>query len=122
MRKKSIKQKTYTSTPEYDSRRQQNVLLEDMSKKINTIAEGHSIIIQKLDGVESELGTVKHAVFEVDGKLKKVEYALNTVEHRLDGVECKLNTVEHKLESVDCKLDTVAVNHEQRIEELEAAK
>ncbi|MFH0731361.1 MAG: hypothetical protein V2A72_00365 [Candidatus Omnitrophota bacterium] len=133
--------RTEKPTPEYDSTRQQNVLLEGMSFDIKTLAEGHGSIVKKLeehdvrfDRIESELSSVKVAVLDnsmqikdlktglgkVEQRLDTVEQRLDTVEQKLDTVEQKLDTVEQKLDTVEQKLDTVAADYGHRITTLES--
>ena len=100
-------------TPKIDPERETRAILEGMSNDIKIVAEGHGIIIRRLDNVESELTSVKGAVMEVDDRLKKVEHKLDTVDHRLGAVENKLDNVGHKL-------DTVAAAYGTRIISLEA--
>ena len=95
-----------------NSGRETNVLLESMYKSIQTIAEGHGIVINKLDEVESELGTVKMAVMELSSDTKAIDMRLSAVDSRLTAVDTRLKVVEKKL---DENLD----RHEKRIAKLE---
>lgn len=47
--------KKYKPTPKYDPQRQQNVLLEDIRKKVEIIAEGHSGLDRKIDKTNEKL-------------------------------------------------------------------
>ena len=110
--KKKPGEKLNNASPEYDSVREQTVLLEHMNQSIKTIAEQHSSIIEKLDQhsekldqhskdlsvIKSELGSVKLAVKDVDQRTIKLEAGQQRIEQ---------------------KLDVVTTGHEQRITKLE---
>ena len=110
--KKKPGEKLNNASPEYDSVKEQTVLLEHMNQSIKTIAEQHSSIIEKLDQhsekldqhskdlsvIKSELGSVKLAVKDVDQRTIKLEAGQQRIEQ---------------------KLDVVTTGHEQRITKLE---
>ena len=80
-------------TPKHDAEQKTRVILENIRSDISTVAEGHGIIIKRLDNVELELTFIKAAVMEVDSNVKEVDARLEKVEHKLDNVEHKLDTV-----------------------------
>ncbi len=84
-----------------DFERETRVLLEAMQSSIKVVAEGHAVIISRLDRVdvrlgtvESELHTVKMVVFDLDSRLTKVEHKIDTSieqnERRFGHIEKKL--------------------------------
>ena len=99
MKKKSLKKSN--SVPEYDSQRQQNVLLEDIRKKVETVAEGHSILSQKMD--------------KMDAKLEEHD-------KRFDRIEMVLTDTNTRVKKLEQKVDTVTIDHEQRIQKLETVR
>ena len=109
MRKKKPIRK---STPEYDPKRQQNVLLEQISKDVKTIAEGHSVLDNKIDKIDSELVSVKQEMSQIK----------NVMEQRFNGVETAITEVDTTVKKVEGKLDTATTDHEHRIQKLEAVR
>jgi len=101
MKEKNIKK----SQPEYDSHRQQNVLLEEINKQVKTVAEGHGVLVKNIDEIRSTLS-------EHDVRFDRIETVVS--ENRKDMKE--LRTDVGKIEQ---KLDTVTTDHEQRIQKLE---
>ena len=102
MKKKSTKKET---TPEYDSTRQQNVLLEKISSDVKTIAEGHNILDRKIDKVNSELNEVKSGLNELKSEVNTMQMVIKDIDIKTDRIEKKL--------------DTVTQGHEERLKKLE---
>lgn len=99
MPKKSRKKQA--STPEYDSTREQNVLLDEMNQKITAVAEGHSLLGRKID---------------------KIDFELNKVKSELDTVATVVMENSRGIKRIEQKLDTVTTDHEERIKKLELVK
>lgn len=115
-RRKAMKKKIY------DSQRETRVLLEHMNKGIDTIAEQHGDIINRLDNVESGFDTVKSELDIV--KLATIENVKDIKELKAgqknnseDIKEIKVGYAGLKIgqEEIKHKLDTVIQNHEKRI-------
>ena len=70
------------------------ILSEGFQHKLDIVAEGHQMLSEKLDAVESRL----------DKRIDRVESRLDRVESKLDHVENRLDRVEKKIDSVDAKL------------------
>ncbi|MBU1852944.1 MAG: hypothetical protein KJ957_02730 [Candidatus Omnitrophica bacterium] len=125
MKKKSTKKSRIT--PEYDSQRQQNVLLERIEKKVDTIAEGHSGLGRKIDKTNERLD-------EMDGRLQIISsnisgHSSKLAEHdkRFDRIESvvlensrDIKEVKANVERIEQKLDTVTTEHERRIQKSES--
>jgi len=85
MQKKSSR-KAKKPTPEYDSQREQNVLMEEIYSAVKKVAEKVSTVkeeiltevMPELGGVKSELETVKMAVMENSANLKAIKFKLDT--------------------------------------------
>src|SRR3989338_4504119 len=119
-KKKKPGEKLNNIPPEYDSVREQTVLLEHMNQGIQTIAEQHSSIVEKLDQhsgdlsvIKSELDTVKIATMENSHRIKVLEVG----QEELKSGQEELKSGQQRIEQ---KLDAVTVDHEQRITKLEA--
>jgi len=87
-----MKQKSFANksgkkpTPEYDSAREQTVLLEQMNKTIQLIAEQHSTVIIKLDKIDARLD-------KIDARLDRIDARLDKIDIRLDKIESEIKTV-----------------------------
>lgn len=86
------------STPQFDSTREQNVLLEHMHKDIKAIAEGHG-------STKQEISSLK-----------------DVMEKRFDRVEMVLMEHSKDIKEIKQKLDTVTTDHEDRLRKLEVVR
>jgi len=130
-------------TPEYDSQRQQNVLLERIEKKVGIIAEGHSGLDRKidktnerLDGMDDRLQIISNKMSEHGNKLIEHDRRFDRIEmvvteNRTDikvlkagqeELKTDVNRIETRLDTIEHKVDTVTTDHEHRIQNLEAVK
>lgn len=77
-----------------NSERETRVLLEQIDKNVRTVAEQHGDIVKRLDKIESEVTSMKAAVWEIDTRLTRVEEKLDTSisqnEERFKKIETKL--------------------------------
>ncbi|MBU4305406.1 MAG: hypothetical protein KJ893_07300 [Candidatus Omnitrophica bacterium] len=97
--KKKDSRKVVKPTQEYESKREQNVLIEEIYSSVKKVAEQVTTMKEEIltevrteiGGVKSELETVKMAVMENSRKIDRVE----------------------------TKLDTAIFNHDKRITKLE---
>ena len=122
IKKKKPSEKLNNVPPEYDSAREQTVLLEEMNQSIKTIAEQHGSIVEKLDQhskdlsiIKSELDTVKMATLDNSHRIKKLEQG----QEKLEQGQEELKDGQQRIEQ---KLDIVTADHEQRITKLEAVR
>ncbi len=133
--KKKTSKKTLP-TPEYDSKREQTILLEDMRKDIKAIAEGHGVINQKLDDANTKLDDhgrrldkVEFEIQNIKSELMVVKLSVKDVDQRtikLEAGQQKLEAGQQKLEAgqqrIEQKLDTVTTDYEQRLAKLEVIR
>lgn len=103
MKKKSTKKETHT--PEYDSTRQQNVLLEKISSDVKTVAEGHSVLKQEID--------------KINKKLEEHDIRFDRIETVVMDNSKDIKALQKGQEEIKQKLDTVTQNHEERLKKLE---
>ena len=87
-----------------DSDRETRVLLEGISKQVQTIAEGHGIIIRKLDGHDQRLGRIEHVLDGHSQRFDRIERDLDTVKsavmdisHETKGLASRVKKVEEKV-------------------------
>lgn len=74
------------------------VLVENLEKKVETVAEGHSILNNKLDVVKEELDLVKE---EING----VKQEVNVVKQDVKSLKSDMKVVKNYVISVDTKLN-----------------
>ena len=127
MKKKSSKKSNLTS--EYDSQRQQNVLLERIEKKVDTIAEGHSGLAQNIDDIKATLDEHKthfDRIETVVSENRKDIKALKAGQEELKAGVVQLKTDVTQLKSgqeeIKQKLDTVTTDYGQRIQKIETVR
>lgn len=128
------KKEIVRDTPEFDPGRETRVLLEEVHSSVKTIAEGHGVIIKRLDNVEGELSTVKTAVMENSNGIKalrgdvkilkrgqeSLRSDVGTLKSDVDGLRVGQDSLKDGQDEIKQKLDTVVFNHEHRIKTLEA--
>ena len=78
-------------------KRHTNILMEQMRHEVKTVAEGHGIIIKKLEDhdkrfnkIESELSTISMAVMDTGQRVKAIEKKIDDHETRITKVEEKV--------------------------------
>ena len=98
---------------EYDSERETRVLLEDVRSQLKVVAEGHGLLVGRLDKVEAKLT-------EHDQRFDRIDGRLDRVEGRLDGVDGRLDGVENQLGQIQKQVGSVLIDHESRLKTLEA--
>lgn len=113
---KKIAKKNETSNndiiAEIDKRfeRHTNILMEQMKHEVKTVAEGHSILVKKLDKVESEIGEIKNDVQEVKNDVQGLKKDM--VEVKNDVQELKQDMREVKSELGSVKMIVMNISHE----------
>lgn len=116
MKKKTKKQ--IKPTPEYDSQREQNVLLEKIASDVKTVAEGHGALKQEIgqlrNYVEQRFDRLEMAVTEHSKDIKELKTGVADLQNKAKGLETGQKRIEQKL-------DTVTTDHEQRLQKIESA-
>jgi len=86
-------------------KRHTTALMEHMTKEVKIVAEGHSILVKKLDKVESEIGEIKKDVQEglkqdmreVKSELGSVKMIVMNISHEINDHEKRIKKVEEKV-------------------------
>ena len=127
MRKKSPERKR-PATPKYDSARQQNVLLDKMYSEIKTIGEGHSLLSDKIEEMDKLLMKLDSKSFSIEMTVQAIKSQAGTIDIKVDRVEKELESVKaaamensNDIKEIKNKLDVVTMDHEQRLQKIEAA-
>ena len=108
--KKQTKPKT---TQPDDSQMQTRVLLEEIRSEVKVVGEQHGTIVKRLDGIESELKSVKMAI--MDNSLEITSLKTETKELKTGMQELKSGQ-----EEIKQKLDTAISQNEERFKRIEA--
>jgi len=133
--KKKQPAKRSKPTPAYDSKRQQNVLLDKIYSEVKAVGEGHSFLSDKIDGMDRTLREIESKSFGIEMDAQGIKSKIGTLDIKIDRVERAtiensrdikaLKEGQQKLEEgqgqIKQKLDTVAIKHEQRLHKLETA-
>ena len=90
-----------------DSERETRVLLESISKHVQTVAEGHGIIIRKLDGHSQRLDRIENVLDEHTQILNKHGQILDEHTQSLSGHGQILNGHSQRFDRIERDLDTV---------------
>ena len=121
MRKKSAKR---NKSPEYDSRREQNVLLERIGSDVKTIAEGHGALKQEIgqlrSSMEQRFDVLEMAVTQHSKDIKALRAGQEELKAKTKNLETGQEELKANQEKIKQKLDSVIANHEERLQKLEA--
>lgn len=109
MPKKSSKKAE--STPKYDSTRERNVLLDEINKNVKSVAEGHSILVHKIDQINAKLE-------EHDKRFDTIETAVMENSKDIKSIKANLN----ELRDGQGKIKHIDADHEDRIKRLEIVR
>lgn len=95
-------------------KRHTTALMEHMTKEVKTVAEGHSILVKKLDKVESELGEVKKDIHELKNDMAIVKPVLEMHTTDLREIKSELKSVKMVVVNISHEMN----DHEKRIKKV----
>ncbi len=95
------------SVPEYDSQRQQNVLLEKIYAEVKTIGEGHSGLNRGIDRIEDRLGGVDQRLDLIDAKLIQVDSRFEQIDSRFEQIDSRFVQIDNKFAEHDKCFDRI---------------
>ena len=81
-----------------DVKRHTGVLVEDLRKDVKAIAEGHSILNEKMDRLETKVDRLETKVDGLETKVDKLDT-------KVDGLETNMSVVKDYVIGVDTKLN-----------------
>ena len=84
--------------------RHTNILMEQMKHEVKTVAEGHSILVKKLDKVESEIGEIKNDVQGLKQDMREVKSELGSVKMIVMNISHEINDHEKRIKKVEEKV------------------
>ena len=85
-------------------KRHTTALMEHMTKEVKTVAEGHSILVKKLDKVESEISEIKKDVQELKQDMREVKTELGSVKMIVVNTSHEINDHEKRIKKVEEKV------------------
>ena len=93
MPKKKSRRPIPPTGPKTDFGRETRVLLEDVRSELKVVAEGHTSIVKRLDGVGAKLIQHDHRFDRIEGQLGQLQQQVGSVltdhESRLKVLEAK---------------------------------
>ena len=98
-----------------DLERETRVLLEEIRHEVKTVAEGHGVIVSKLDDIDNMLRKNESDHFKIEMDVESIKSKTGTIDIKLDRIERELETVKNAV------MDTsnVTKDHEKRIKKVE---
>jgi len=91
---KNIKTKTA------DSERETRVLLEDIRKQVQTIAEGHGMSAKKFEGHDEKLNEISTVVRKIDTHYFKLQMDTESIKSQTGTIDIKTDRIERDLGTV----------------------
>lgn len=127
--KKKKSTKKFNHTTEYDSKRQQNVLLDKIYSEVKTVGEGHSLLSDKIEEVDRSLRKLESKSFGMEMDVQAIKSKTGTIDIKIDRIEkdlepIKTATIENSNDTKEIKdkLEAVIDDHENRLHKLESAR
>ena len=93
MKKNDKAPKTKTT----DSERETKVLLEDIRQQVKIVAEGHGIIIKKLEDHDKKFEHIDQRFDTIETVLTDTNARVKSIEKKLDNHETRITKVEEKV-------------------------
>ena len=113
-------------TKRIDPERETRVLLEDVRREVKTVAEGHTIILHKLEEhdkkftrIESELHTISTISMDTSRRVDALDVKVDALDVKFNTLDVKVNSIDTRLISVEDKLDRNLDDHKKRITKIE---
>ena len=88
-----------------DVKRHTGVLVEDLRKDVKAIAEGHSILNEKMDRLETKGDGLETKLDRLETKVDGLETKVDRLEIKVDGLETNMSIVKDYAIGVDTKLN-----------------
>ena len=105
-----------------DSERETRVLLEDIRKQVQTVAEGHSMLAKKLESHDEKLNEISTVVQKIDTHYFKLQMDTESIKSQTGTIDIKTDRIERELGTVKnavMDMSKTTKNHGKRIEKLE---
>lgn len=86
-------------------KRHTGMLVEDLRKDVKAIAEGHTILNEKMDRLETKVDKLETKVDKLEMKVDGLETRFDKLEIKADGLEKDMTIVKEYVIGVDTKLN-----------------
>ena len=103
-------------TKRIDPERETRVLLEDVRREVKTVAEGHTIILHKLEEhdkkftrIESELHTISTISMDTSRRVDALDVKVDALDVKVDALDVKVDALDVKVDALDVKFNTLDV-------------
>ena len=90
-----------------ETRRHFDVVAESLKSEIRVIAEGHGVLVEKID--------------RLDTRMDHLETKVDRLDTRMDGLDTRMDRLETKVDGLDHKLENFIVETRTNFEEVRAA-
>ena len=120
--KKNANKNDMISEIKDEFKRHTTALMEHMTKEVKIVAEGHGILVKKIDKIESELGEVKKDVHELknDMAIMKPIVVANNKELAANSKDLKeIKSELHSMNMAIMETSHETKDHEKRIKKIE---
>ena len=96
------------------TRRHFDVVAESLKSEIRVIAEGHGVLVDKIDGLGTRMDSL-------ETKVDRLDTRMDGLDTRMDHLETKVDRLETKVDGLDHKLDNFIVETRTNFEEVRAS-
>lgn len=83
-----------------DSERETRVLLEDIRKQVQSIAEGHGMLAKKLESHDEKLNEISTVVQKIDTHYFKLQMDTESIKSQTGTIDIKTDRIERDLGTV----------------------
>jgi len=85
-------------------KRHTTALMEHMTKEVKTVAEGHGILVKRLDRVESKVDKIESDLSGVKSELNTISMAVMDTNQRVKSIENKIDNHETRIKKIEEKI------------------
>ena len=96
--------------------RETRVILEKMSSDVKTVAEGHTLLVDKFEVMDDKVSELASLAFKTEMNVEAIKSKVGTMDIKLDRIERELETVKVAVLDTGSKV----VDHEQRLQKSES--
>ena len=96
--------------------RETRVLLEKIGSDIKTLAEGHTLLVDKFEGLDNRVSEISSLAFKTEMNVEAIKSKVGTMDIKLDRIERELETVKVAVLDIGSKI----IDHEHRLQKTES--
>lgn len=112
------KKKDESILPERETR----VLFEKIESDVAKVAEGHSMLVKKLEEHDKEFATMNQRFDILEAAVSENGRVIKQHNGRFDTIDKRFDTIDKANQQINEKLDIVISNHEDRLKKLEVIR